>query len=139
MILAALIILPNKTSLDYRAQCLADGQPLLEMSTLDRLRSLVASARLRFPEAKHLGKHGRPVPEELRQELRTVAASGPRVPESLRDQLAVGGRLVMPVGPSTETQELVLVTRKDAAHFEQRTLADVRFVPLVGAEGWEGA
>jgi len=58
-----------------------------------------------------------------------VAAAAPVIPEKLLDQLAPGGRLVMPVGPAG-MQELTLVTRKDD-HFEQVSLGAVSFVPLV--------
>ena len=58
-----------------------------------------------------------------------VAAAAPVVPEKLLEQLAPGGRLVMPVGPPGY-QELTLVTRKED-HFEQHTLGGVSFVPLV--------
>ena len=63
-----------------------------------------------------------------------VAAGGPRVPEALKAQLAEGGRLVMPVGGATE-QRLVKLTRR-GEHFEQQDIAGVRFVPLIGAQGW---
>ncbi len=66
-----------------------------------------------------------------------VSAGGPRVPESLRRQLKVGGRLVIPVGEEARAQELVRVTRTSEEEFDQEDLADVRFVPLIGAEGWE--
>jgi protein-L-isoaspartate(D-aspartate) O-methyltransferase len=58
-----------------------------------------------------------------------VAAAAPVVPDKLLEQLAPGGRLVMPVG-SPGYQELMLVTRRDD-HFEQVTLGGVSFVPLV--------
>ena len=58
-----------------------------------------------------------------------VAAAAPVLPEKLLEQLAPGGRLVMPVGPSGR-QELALVTRHDD-HFEQQSLGAVSFVPLV--------
>lgn len=58
-----------------------------------------------------------------------VAAAAPVLPEKLLEQLAPGGRLVMPVGPSGR-QELLLVTRRDD-HFEQQSLGAVSFVPLV--------
>jgi len=65
-----------------------------------------------------------------------VAASGPDLPESLLQQLAIGGRLVMPVGPAPSKQELIRVTRKGPERFERESLGPVRFVPLVGREGW---
>ncbi len=66
-----------------------------------------------------------------------VSAGGPRVPESLRRQLKVGGRLVIPIGTDARAQELVRVTRRDDDKFGVEDLAAVRFVPLIGAEGWE--
>jgi len=58
-----------------------------------------------------------------------VAAAAAELPEKLLEQLAPGGRLVMPVGPSGH-QELTLIVRH-ADHFEQRSLGGVSFVPLV--------
>jgi len=64
-----------------------------------------------------------------------VAAGGPSVPESLRAQLAVGGRLVMPVGRSRSRQHLIRLTRR-ADDYREESLAPVAFVPLIGDEGW---
>ncbi len=58
-----------------------------------------------------------------------VAAAAPVLPEKLLGQLAPGGRMVIPVGP-TGYQELTLVTRHDD-HYEQQSLGGVSFVPLV--------
>jgi len=65
-----------------------------------------------------------------------AAAGGPGVPDTLRRQLAVGGRLVMPVGQTRYRQRLVKVTRVAEDRFEQEELDEVRFVPLVGSYGW---
>ena len=65
-----------------------------------------------------------------------VAAGGPEVPESLKEQLKVGGKLVIPVGSDPRAQELVRVTRTSNDRFKTEDIADVRFVPLVGKEGW---
>src|SRR5450631_2360820 len=65
-----------------------------------------------------------------------VAAGGPQVPESLKAQLKIGGRLVIPVGADRRLQELVRVIRVAEHEYTTIELADVRFVPLVGAEGW---
>jgi protein-L-isoaspartate(D-aspartate) O-methyltransferase len=65
-----------------------------------------------------------------------VAAGGPVVPESLKEQLKVGGRLVIPVGRDRALQELVRITRVSEDQYKREDLADVRFVPLVGEEGW---
>ena len=68
-----------------------------------------------------------------------VAAGGPEVPQSLKGQLKVGGRLVIPVGADPRAQELVRVTRISNEEFKSEDIADVRFVPLVGKEGWAPA
>jgi protein-L-isoaspartate(D-aspartate) O-methyltransferase len=66
-----------------------------------------------------------------------VTAAGPDVPSALLTQLAVGGRLVMPVGTLTQ-QRLVLVTRTEGG-FEESQFGGVRFVPLVGEGAWSEA
>jgi protein-L-isoaspartate(D-aspartate) O-methyltransferase len=65
-----------------------------------------------------------------------VAAGGPDVPQALLEQLAVGGRLVIPIGPSPRAQELVRVRRRVEGTYTREDLGPVRFVPLVGAAGW---
>ena len=65
-----------------------------------------------------------------------AAAGGPAIPQALKDQLDLGGRLVMPVGESQAEQRLVKVTRISASHFEEDDLGGVRFVPLIGEHGW---
>jgi len=65
-----------------------------------------------------------------------VAAGGPEIPDSLKQQLKIGGRMVIPVGDNREFQELLRVTRVSETEFETEDLATVRFVPLIGAEGW---
>lgn len=63
-----------------------------------------------------------------------VTAGGPAVPEALKTQLAVGGRLVCPVGPR-EIQHLAVVRRTET-NFQERLDIGCVFVPLIGAEGW---
>ncbi len=75
-------------------------------------------------------------PEHAPYDGIVVAAGGPRVPEALKTQLKIGGRLVIPVGASRDLQELVRVTRVSEHDYEVEELLDVRFVALVGAEGW---
>ncbi len=65
-----------------------------------------------------------------------VTAAAPSIPEALLDQLALDGRLVIPVGPR-DRQRLVVVTRH-GNEWEQRSNGEVVFVPLVGAGGWPG-
>jgi protein-L-isoaspartate(D-aspartate) O-methyltransferase len=65
-----------------------------------------------------------------------AAAGGPDVPRALLDQLAIGGRLVMPIGTS-RAQELVRVTRASETEHRREELGAVQFVPLIGAQGWD--
>ena len=75
-------------------------------------------------------------PEEAPYDAIVVTAAAPRLPEPLLKQLAIGGRLVVPVGPDLLGQTLVRVRRiKENEYREERLLA-VQFVPLIGAAGW---
>ena len=65
-----------------------------------------------------------------------VSAGAPQVPEALLEQLALGGRLVIPVGPDETSQVLMRVTRVGPDDFREEPLGDVRFVPLIGEQGW---
>jgi protein-L-isoaspartate(D-aspartate) O-methyltransferase len=65
-----------------------------------------------------------------------VAAGGPEVPKPLLDQLAIGGRLVIPVGVEARAQELVRVTRVAEHEYVEDRLGRVQFVPLIGSAGW---
>jgi len=64
-----------------------------------------------------------------------VAAGGPSIPEPLVAQLKIGGRLVVPVGPSREAQRLVRVI-KGQTGYQQEDHGACAFVPLIGQHGW---
>jgi protein-L-isoaspartate(D-aspartate) O-methyltransferase len=116
-----------------------------EVYTIERIESLAQSARGRLAELGYTNVHVRHGdgslgwPEHAPYDAIVVTAGGPDVPPSLLHQLAVGGRLVMPIGPSPWSQELVRVTRTDAGAYEREELEPVTFVPLIGAEGWSAA
>ncbi|MDQ3483516.1 MAG: protein-L-isoaspartate(D-aspartate) O-methyltransferase [Pseudomonadota bacterium] len=65
-----------------------------------------------------------------------AAASGSHVPQPWLDQLAHGGRIVMPVGERDWVQKLVKVTKGPAGNTITEDLGAVRFVPLIGEEAW---
>jgi protein-L-isoaspartate(D-aspartate) O-methyltransferase len=65
-----------------------------------------------------------------------VSAGSPSVPQPLLDQLAEGGRLLVPVG-DRDTQQLMVYTRR-GERIDTRQVAPVRFVPLIGSHGWDG-
>jgi protein-L-isoaspartate(D-aspartate) O-methyltransferase len=75
-------------------------------------------------------------PEHAPYDAIVVTAGAPRVPEPLLEQLVIGGRLVVPVGPNHFVQSLVRVRRVKADVYKQENLMDVQFVPLIGAAGW---
>ena len=64
-----------------------------------------------------------------------VTAAAPEVPSDLREQLAVGARLVIPVGSRWE-QDLMVVERRSETDWRERSDGPVVFVPLVGEGGW---
>lgn len=89
-------------------------------------------ARLGFGNVRVCAGDGtRGWPEHAPFQAIAVAAAGPEVPPALLDQLAPGGRLVMPVGPP-EHQTLVRVRRAADGSLCRESLGEVRFVPLMG-------
>ena len=72
------------------------------------------------------------LPEHAPYDRISVAASAPKIPEPLKEQLQVGGKMVLPVGGGS--QELILVTRKNGLLAEEKM--GVIFVPLIGKEGF---
>jgi len=113
-----------------------------QVHTVERQAQLVAYAQACLHDdgyaniAVHLGDGTLGWPPAAPYDAIIVAAGGPAVPTSLRDQLAKNGRLIMPVG-SQQKQKLQLVWRKKNGRFGQKTLSPVRFVPLIGSEGWQ--
>jgi protein-L-isoaspartate(D-aspartate) O-methyltransferase len=65
-----------------------------------------------------------------------VAAGGPKIPDPLIAQLAIGGRLVIPIGETRESQKLVRVIKKETSH-KVEEYGPCQFVPLIGQHGWE--
>ncbi len=114
-----------------------------EVHTVERVESLVQYAQQNLAAVGyenvhvHHGDGTLGWPEYAPYDAIIVAAGGPQVPQALKDQLAVGGRLVMPVGSEQRAQRLVRLTRLDEDEYEQETLSHVRFVPLIGEQGWE--
>ncbi len=107
--------------------------------SVERMPQLVATARRNLEKAdinnvtmiEADGSLG--LPEQAPYDRISVAASAPKVPESLKQQLKVGGKMVLPVGQ--DYQELYLVTRKNGFSIEEKM--GVIFVPLIGEEGFK--
>ncbi|MBB6190922.1 protein-L-isoaspartate(D-aspartate) O-methyltransferase [Sphingobium wenxiniae] len=83
-----------------------------------------------------IGDGTRGLPEEAPFDAILVAAGGPAVPHALKEQLGIGGRLVIPVGQAGN-QTLCKVTRHSATRYEEENLGAVTFVPLIGEQGWQ--
>ena len=78
-------------------------------------------------------------PEQAPYDAILAAASGSHVPGPLIEQLNPGGSIVMPVGGPGWAQKLVKATKQEDGTLRQSDLGDVRFVPLIGEEGWKDA
>ena len=113
-----------------------------EVIGIERQHDLVEVAqerlqRLGYDNVKIVEGDGtRGCPDEAPFDAILAAASGSHVPKPLIDQLAPGGRLVMPIGDPGWVQELVKLTKRPDGTTEQKNLGGVRFVPLIGEEGW---
>jgi protein-L-isoaspartate(D-aspartate) O-methyltransferase len=75
--------------------------------------------------------------EEAPFEAILVTAGAPDVPSELTDELAIGGRLVIPVGDQFE-QTLVRIIKRQDGTLEQEQVTGCRFVKLIGRHGWRG-
>lgn len=122
------------------------GEIAGEVVTVERHPTLARKASRRLTDLGYanvevvVGDGSRGWPARAPYDAIVVAAGAPAVPASLAEQLAEGGRLVIPVGRDRSLQELLRVTRLPAAEggggLREERLGGVRFVPLVGDEGW---
>jgi protein-L-isoaspartate(D-aspartate) O-methyltransferase len=114
-----------------------------EVFTIERQAELVQSARdrlakLRYENVSVLKGDGTlGWPQQAPYDAIIVSAGGPIAPPALLEQLAIGGRLVIPIGSSPRAQRLVRITRESADRYVEDDLGAVLFVPLIGASGWD--
>lgn len=107
--------------------------------SVERVPELVSQAREALKRAGILnvtvieGDGSNGLPEHAPYDRISVAATAPAVPEPLKEQLKVGGKLIIPVGVGY--QELLLVTRKNGFVVEEKM--GVVFVPLIGEHGFK--
>jgi protein-L-isoaspartate(D-aspartate) O-methyltransferase len=113
-----------------------------EVFTVERIASLAEGARSLLQDlgyhnvTVHLGDGTLGWPEQAPYDAIVVTAGAPEVPGELMQQLAPGGRLVIPVGSTPHLQTLVRVRRVAEGEFRREELCQVRFVPLIGEQGW---
>ncbi len=111
-----------------------------EVYTIERIPSLLLKAKktlenLGYKNIHYLiGDGTKGWPEHSPYDAIIVTAASPVVPETLKNQLKDGGRLVIPVG-SELSQDLIVVERR-GEKFKERSLGGCRFVKLVGEYGW---
>jgi protein-L-isoaspartate(D-aspartate) O-methyltransferase len=126
-------ILEIGTGSGYQTAVLAKLVP--QVYTVERIGSLIRSARQRFADMGILnvemklddGHAG--WEEKAPYDAIIVTAAPTRVPTRLFNQLKMGGRMVVPVGPDRQDQQLLALTRTEEG-FEQQDLGIVRFVPM---------
>jgi protein-L-isoaspartate(D-aspartate) O-methyltransferase len=134
-------VLEIGTGSGYAAAVLAEIAA--QVFTVERIGQLASEAAAKLADLGYTNVHvrhddgTRGWADHAPYDAIVVAAGGPEVPASLKAQLKIGGRLVIPVGEDPRAQELVRVTRISEDEYRTEDLADVRFVPLVGEEGWE--
>jgi protein-L-isoaspartate(D-aspartate) O-methyltransferase len=109
---------------------------------IERQHELVQSARERLHRLGYdnvsivEGDGTRGWPDDAPFDAILAAATGSHIPRPLVDQLAPGGRLVMPIGEPGEVQDLIKVVKRPDGSLVEENLGGVRFVPLIGEEGW---
>ncbi|KXS53906.1 MAG: protein-L-isoaspartate(D-aspartate) O-methyltransferase [Marinobacter sp. T13-3] len=134
-------VLDIGTGSGYAAAVLASIA--LEVFSIEKIPELASQAEKNLQQAGFsqvrvkTGDGSQGWPEAAPFDGICVAAGAPAVPDSLKEQLSVGGRLVIPVGLEQGLQRLLLVTRRSDQEFDRREFGDVRFVPLLGQEGWQ--
>jgi len=132
-------VLEIGTGSGYQATILAEIA--YRVYTIERIRSLYLQARRLFDEMRlfnivtRYGDGTKGWEEESPFDAIIVTAGAPVLPSALLVQLAVGGRLVVPVG-NQHTQDLIRIT-KDERGLHQTNLGGCRFVKLVGEQGWK--
>lgn len=132
-------VLEVGTGSGYQAAVLAAIVP--RVVTVERRPALAAQARVTLDQLGvegvevHVGDGTRGWPPDAPYDAIVVTAGGPEVPPALVDQLAPGGRLVVPVG-GRGAQRLVRVRRAADGSLATEDLGGVAFVPLVGEQGW---
>lgn len=132
-------VLEIGTGSGYQAAILA--QIVSRVYTIERIHSLYRNTRRLFDQLRYHNVITRYSDgttgwkEEAPFDAIIVTAGAPKIPPALVDQLAVGGRMILPVG-NQHSQDLVKII-KDEEGVIQSNLGGCRFVKLVGEHGWQ--
>ncbi len=132
-------VLEIGTGSGYQAAILA--RLAASVDTIERIEEHRDDAVRRLAELSvenvtcHLADGTLGLPSKAPFDAIIVTAAAPKVPQPLLDQLAVGGRIIVPVG-SRDLQQLVRLERREDGTFDTTEIDRVIFVPLVGQHGW---
>lgn len=132
-------VLEIGTGSGYQAAIL--GVLAARVYTVERIEELAAGAGARLNELGFenvrivVGDGSKGLPEHAPYDAIIVTAGSPAVPEVLVDQLAVGGRMVIPVG--TSSMQMLTLVNRDEEGVRHREIGTCVFVPLVGMYGWD--
>jgi len=131
-------VLEIGTGSGYAAAIL--GEIAAEVFTIERHKKLADEARGKLKSWKNVHVIEGDGPKGLKKKAPfdaiVATAAGPRVPETLKNQLKIGGRLVIPIGRHARFQSLMKITRTSKGDFTEEDLGGVAFVPLIGEEGF---
>lgn len=133
-------VLEIGTGSGYAAALLAEITK--EVYTIERIEKLAVKAKtvlknLDYKNVKvKIGDGSLGLKENSPYDAILVSAAAPYVPEKLLEQLAVKGRLVIPIGKRREIQQLKLIFKKSNNKIKEENLEYVRFVPLLGEDSW---
>jgi protein-L-isoaspartate(D-aspartate) O-methyltransferase len=129
------VVLEVGTGSGYQAAVLAEI--VSRVYSIEIIPALGSEARKRLEELDYrnievrIGDGYAGWPEKAPFDGIVVTAAAPRVPQALVDQLKPGGRMVIPVGASSDIQYLKLLTKRADGGVDEKRVLPVRFVPLV--------
>jgi len=129
-------VLDIGTGSGYQAAVLAEIGA--EVASIEIVPALAEEAAGRLRELKYdkvqvrAGDGYRGWPEKAPFKAIVLAAAAPQIPKPLLEQLAVGGKLVIPVGEDGKVQDLLVVTKQADGSIRRETIVPVKFVPMTG-------
>ncbi|MDO8870573.1 MAG: protein-L-isoaspartate(D-aspartate) O-methyltransferase [Methanobacteriaceae archaeon] len=113
-----------------------------QLYSIERVESLFKIAKENLKRTGHgnvklvLGDGSLGIPEAAPFERIYLTAAAPYIPETLKKQLNVGGKILAPIGQMDQYQELILMEKISKNKFKTSNLGGVAFVPLIGEHGW---
>ncbi|MDP3034079.1 MAG: protein-L-isoaspartate O-methyltransferase [Methanobacteriaceae archaeon] len=113
-----------------------------QLYSIERVESLFKIAKENLKRTGYenvkvvLGDGSLGIPEAAPFDRIYLTAAAPKIPETLKNQLTVGGKILAPIGQMDQYQELILMEKISKDEFKTSNLGGVAFVPLIGEHGW---